>query len=96
AAVRAALRQPERDPVPAAEQLLVLMAAMEGLLDGLSESEVVAAMARMRKGVGDALDDVAESIKQNRPLEDDEKATLMRVARKVLELPEDNGHDPDA
>ena len=96
AAVRAALRQPERDPVPAAEQLLVLMAAMEGLFDGLSESEVVAAMARMRKGVGDALDDIAESIRQNRPLEDDEKATLLRVARTVLQLPEGDGHDPDA
>lgn len=96
AAVRAALRQPERDPVPASEQLLVLMAAMEGLLDDLSESEVVAAIARMRKGIGDALDDVAESIRRNRPLEDDEKATLMRVARKVLELSGDDGHDPDA
>ena len=69
---------------------------MEGLFDGLSESEVVAAMARMRKGVGDALDDIAESIRQNRPLEDDEKATLLRVARTVLQLPEGDGHDPDA
>ncbi len=95
AAVRAALRQPERDPVPAAEQLLVLTAAMEGLLDGLPETEVVEAMVRMRKGVGDSLDDIAESIGQNRPLDDDEKATLLRVARTVLKLPEGDSHDPD-
>jgi F-type H+-transporting ATPase subunit alpha len=96
AAVRAALRQPEQSPIPAAEQLLVLMAAMEGLLDGLPETEVVAAMARMRKGVGDSLKGVAESIGQNRPLTNDEKATLLRVARTVLKLPEGDSHDPDA
>lgn len=96
AAVRAALRQPERDPVPAAEQLLVVMAAMEGLFDGLTETAVAEAMARMRKGVGDALKDVAESIGQNRALDDAEKATLLRVARNVLKLPEGEGHGPDA
>jgi F-type H+-transporting ATPase subunit alpha len=94
--VRAALRQPEQSPIPAAEQLLVLMAAMEGLLDGLPETEVVAAMARMLKGVGDSLKGVAESIGQNRPLTNDEKATLLRVARTFLKLPEGDSHDPDA
>lgn len=95
-AVRAALRQPEREPVPAAEQLLVLMAAMEGLLDGLSDTEVVEAMASMRQGVGDSLKDIAESIKQNRALDDDEKAKLLQVARAALKLPEVTTHDPDA
>jgi len=95
AAVRAALRQPERDPVPAVEQLLVLMAAMEGLLDGLSETAVAEAMARIREGVGDTLKGVAGSIGQNRSLDDDEKATLLRVAREVLKLPGGDGHDPD-
>ncbi|KMQ73155.1 F0F1 ATP synthase subunit alpha [Marinobacter subterrani] len=96
AAVRAALRQPERDPVPAVEQLLVLTAAMEGLFDGLSEGAVADAMVRMREGVGDRLDAIAESISQNRPLDKDEKATILRVARSSLALPEDGADDPDA
>ena len=96
AAVRAALRQPERDPVPAVEQLLMLVSAMEGLLDGLPETAVVSVMARMRKGVGDALKDVAETIEQNRPLADDEKATLLRVARSILTLPEGDDHAADS
>jgi F-type H+-transporting ATPase subunit alpha len=95
-AVRAALRQPERDPVPAVEQLLILMAAMEGLFDDLSENEIVTAMARMRKGVGDSLKDVAESIEQNRPLEEDEKATILKVARTALNSPGADTRDPDA
>jgi F-type H+-transporting ATPase subunit alpha len=96
AAVRAALRQPERDPVPAVEQLMVMVAAMEGLLDGLPENEVVAAMARMREGVGDSLEGIAESIGENRPLENEEKATLLKVARSVMKLPEGDDHDSDA
>ncbi len=96
AAVRAALRQPERDPVPAVEQLLILMAAMEGLLDDLSENEIVIAMARMRESVGDALNAVAEHIGQNRPLEEDEKATILQVARNALKLPGEDTRDPDA
>ena len=96
AAVRAALRQPERDPVPAVEQLLMLVSAMEGLLDGLPEAAVVSAMARMRQGVGDALKDVAETIEQNRPLADAEKAKLLRVARSILTLPGGDGHAADS
>lgn len=96
AAVRAALRQPERDPVPAVEQLLILMAAMEGLLDDLSENEIVIAMARMRESVGDALNAVAEHIGQNRLLEEEEKATILQVARNALKLPGEANRDPDA
>jgi len=94
--VRTALRQPERSPIPAEEQLLVLTAAMEGLLDGLSETAVVEAMTGMRKGVGDSLKDIAESIRKNRPLSDNEKVTLLRVAGTLLKLPEGEAHDPDA
>ena len=95
-AVRTALRQPERDPVPAVEQMLILMAAMEGLFDELSENEIVTAMARMRKGLGDTLNDIAGSIGQNRSLAEDEKATLLQVARTALNLPEEETSDPDA
>lgn len=96
AAVRAALRQPERDPVPAVEQLLILMAAMEGILDDLSENEIVTAMARMRERVGDSLEAIAEHIAQNRALEEGEKATILEVARTALTLPGENTHGPDA
>ncbi|WP_227538003.1 F0F1 ATP synthase subunit alpha [Marinobacter vulgaris] len=96
AAVRAALRQPERDPVPAVEQLLILMAAMEGLFDDLSENEIVTTMAQMRKGVGDSLEGVAESIRQNRPLEQDEQAAMLQVARTGLPVMGEETRDPDA
>ena len=94
AAVRTALRQPERDPMPAVEQLLVLIAALEGLLDGLSENEVAETMIRMRNSVGDSLKDVDESIRQNRSLEEAEKQSLLRVARTALALSGPGGRTP--
>ncbi len=87
---RAALRQPERDPVPAVEQLLVLLSAMEGMFDGMSETEVVAAMEKVRASVGDALAGVAARIADNQPLEEDDRASLLGVARAALGVPEDD------
>ncbi|MGM0986436.1 MAG: F0F1 ATP synthase subunit alpha [Pseudomonadota bacterium] len=95
AAVRAALRQPERDPVPAVEQLLVLLAAMDGMFDGLSETEVVAAMERVRASVGDALKGVATRIARNEPLDDEDRAAVLEVARTALGISEDD-RDADA
>jgi F-type H+-transporting ATPase subunit alpha len=95
AAVRAALRQPERDPVPAVEQLLVVLAAMEGIFDGLSESEVVAAMEKVRAAVGDTLTEVATRIEENQPLNEEDRASLLGLARTALGVPED-GRDADA
>ena len=84
AAVRAALRQPERDPVPAVEQLLVLIAAMAGLFDGLSETDAVSAMAKVRWSVGDALQGIAERIEQNQPLSTADREGLLALAREGL------------
>ncbi|MHA7808270.1 MAG: F0F1 ATP synthase subunit alpha [Marinobacter adhaerens] len=96
AAVRTALRQPERDPMPAVEQLLVLMAALEGLLDGLPEKDVAEVMVRMRNSIGDSLKDVAEIIRQNRSLEEEDKRSLLKVAQLALGVPGDDRHGPDA
>ncbi|MEQ6916271.1 F0F1 ATP synthase subunit alpha [Halomonas aquatica] len=84
AAVRAALRQPERDPVPAVEQLLVLLAAMNGIFDGLSETEVVAAMESVRAAVGDDLTEIAARIARNEPLAEEDRAAILSLARKAL------------
>ncbi|UTD55454.1 F0F1 ATP synthase subunit alpha [Halomonas sp. MS1] len=94
AAVRAALRQPERDPIPAVEQLMVLLAAIDGMFDGLSEAEVVAAMESVRASVGDTLTRIATRIADNQPLDEDDRASLLKVARTALSVPE-HGRDAD-
>lgn len=95
AAVRAALRQPERDPIAAAEQLAVLIAAMEGLFDGLPEAEAIAAMGRVRAAAAGALGDIARRIAANEPLRDEDRERIIELARGAGETI-GGGDGPDA
>ncbi len=84
AAVRAALRQPERDPLSALEQLAVLIVAMEGLFDGLAEQQVVAALAVVRSAAQAQLQPIAERIAANQPLRAEDRALIVRTAASAL------------
>ncbi|WP_166265382.1 F0F1 ATP synthase subunit alpha [Marinobacter caseinilyticus] len=92
AAVRAALRQPEHDPVPAAVQLLILLAAMGGLFDAMPEARVLAAMGQLRNAGADALSDIAERIAQNQPLREEDRRAILDLASKALGR-KDTGYD---
>jgi F-type H+-transporting ATPase subunit alpha len=88
AAVRASLRQAERDPIPAVEQLTVLVAAMDGQFDGLNEADAFAVMATLRATAARDLQDVAKQIANNEPFEDTARARLAalgQAARTELE-----------
>ena len=80
ASVRAALRQPERDPISAVEQLAVLIAAMEGVFDGLAETAAVAAMAEVRIAAGNELDELAMRIADNQQLQQDDREGIVEMA----------------
>lgn len=84
AAVRAALRQAERDPMPALEQLAVLVAAMAGLFDDLAEQKVVAALAVVRVAAQTELESIAERIAANQSLRAEDRALITDVAAKAL------------
>ncbi|WP_272007627.1 F0F1 ATP synthase subunit alpha [Roseovarius sp. ZX-A-9] len=95
AAVRASLRQAERDPIPALEQLTVLVAAMDGQFDGLNEADTFAVMAELRTAAAQDLEDIAQQIAQNVTLDDDARARMVALgqqARATLEA--QNGRNP--
>lgn len=83
AAVRASLRQSERDPMPAIEQLTVLVAAMDGQFDGLSEADTFTVMAALRKTAARDLGDIAEQIAQNRAFDDAARARMAALGQRV-------------
>ncbi|EEB83434.1 F0F1 ATP synthase subunit alpha [Roseobacter sp. GAI101] len=85
AAVRASLRQPERDPIPAVEQLAVLVAAMEGQFDGLDDSDTVSVMARLRQAAARDLGDIAKQIAANAPLAEEDRARMVALGKKARE-----------
>ncbi|WP_050527949.1 F0F1 ATP synthase subunit alpha [Pseudorhodobacter aquimaris] len=84
AAVRRALRQAERDPMPADEQLCVLLAAMEGLLDDKAEAETVAAMVRIRAAVRADGPMTRDLILAGKRLEEADRARILDQARTAL------------
>ena len=88
-AVRAALRQGERDPLSTLEQLAVLIAAMEGLFDDLAEEQIAPAMTRLRAAVLGALADVQARIAAGGDLGADERQRLLAAARAAVAAPPD-------
>ncbi len=98
AAVRAALRQPERAPIPASEQLAVLVAAMAGLFDGMTEAEAARASLGVRAAICRDDGGVAALLAEERPLDDETRKALVAMARAALaELVETEAEDgPDA
>lgn len=92
-AVRAALRQAERDPMPALEQLVVLVAAMEGLFDAIAEEQFGAAMAVVRAAAQSQLQSIEQCIVEDRALSADERSRVIDVVVSALQ---ENGHGADA
>jgi F-type H+-transporting ATPase subunit alpha len=95
AAVRAALRQSERDPMPAVEQLAILIAAMEGIFDEMSEAEVNLAMAEIRNATRQELDDIAARIAENEHLQPEDRERIIELAKKVGKT-QRGGDDPNS
>lgn len=95
AAVRASLRQAERDPIPATEQLAVLVAAMEGYFDGLSEIETFAVMTDIRTAAARDLGEIAEQIARNEPFDDAARARMTALGQQARDaLGRQHGADP--
>ena len=95
AAVRASLQQAERDPMPAVEQLAVLVAAMGGHLDGLNEADTVAVMAAIRAAASHDLQDIAKQIAQNTSFGEEERTRMAELGKQARNTLKD-GHDPVA
>src|SRR5690554_797794 len=98
AAVRTALRQAERDPMPAAEQLAVLIAAMEGLFDDLPEEQLSDAMSRIRAAARKHFQFIDERISENKGLSEEDRERIITTARKALSAnrSDEVSHGPDA
>ncbi len=84
AAVRAALRQPERDPIPAAEQLAVLVCAMDGLLDGMDEAATTAAMTAIRAAVAERDASSAPAAASDGKLSPEARARIIELGLSAL------------
>src|SRR6056297_1117141 len=82
--VRAMLTQKEHDHFTVPEQIAVLLAATEGLLDDLDPDDVSDAENKLRRMVRDELPDLAADLAAGEPLADDSRARLLEAMRDAL------------
>ena len=83
-AVREALKQPQYDPLPATEQIALLVAATHGLLDGLPPDRVTEVSAALRTLLPERLPAIREAIESGRKLEAVELEALVRLGQEAL------------
>ena len=82
--VREVLQQFQYMPMPVAEQVAVLLAASEGLLNPLPVARVAEAERAIRRAVTTELPEVCERMTSGAKLTDDDREELRRVIRGVV------------
>jgi F-type H+-transporting ATPase subunit alpha len=82
--VRAVLQQPRYRPIPAPEQIAVLLAVAEGLFDHLPVERMRAVEEAVRHGVASRLPGLCAGIAAGKQLGDDDRAELLRTARHAI------------
>jgi F-type H+-transporting ATPase subunit alpha len=83
-AVREALKQPLYRPLPAAEQIAVLLAATSGVFDGLPAEVIARASARIRDKLPAEMPHIYDLIDGNGMLSDADRTDLIAVAQKAV------------
>lgn len=84
AAVRRALRQAERDPMSAIEQLVVLLASMDGMFDDVEEYHMAETMNRLRSVARNKLQSIDKRIIDNEALSPEDHDSILQLARHTL------------
>jgi len=79
-AVREALKQPQFDPLPAAAQIAILLAATSGLFDNVAPDDVTEWCARLRARMPEALPALVESIEAGEGLSEEGRAALLQLS----------------
>ena len=94
--VREVLQQGALETIPPCEQLAVLFAASEGELDATPSAAVADVEAALRRAVRDEHDELCQRVASGAPLEDDDRETLRRLARRVAKEAAPAGDDAGA
>jgi F-type H+-transporting ATPase subunit alpha len=82
--IRACLKQPEFAPVSVAAQIAVLLALTAGLFDGVPLERMADAEHAVREAATEIPDEVAARFDIADKLSDDDRDTIIRIARQAL------------
>ncbi|MGD2245260.1 MAG: alternate F1F0 ATPase, F1 subunit alpha [Candidatus Aminicenantes bacterium] len=83
--VREVLKQDQYQPLTVPEQIAVMVAVTEGLLDDVPLDQIRDVKSRIQKRVNDELPDVARRIKEGKEFGREDKNSLAELAKKLME-----------
>jgi F-type H+-transporting ATPase subunit alpha len=83
-AVREALKQPLYDPLPATEQIAILLAATAGLFDNLEADKVVAASAKIREMLPREMPGLYDMVERGEKIGEADREALIGLAGKAV------------
>ena len=83
--IRACLKQPELAPVPVFEQIALLLALTAELFDRVPIDKMTDAENALRKAAAEIPADVRERLDTADKLSDEDRGTIVQIARKALE-----------
>lgn len=82
--VREILKQPQYQPLPASQQIAVLLAVTVGLLDSLPVERIGDAEQKIRQAVVEQLPDICQKIEEGQKISDEDTKDILTVARLTL------------
>jgi len=88
--VREVLQQPQHQPLPVAEQVAVLLAASEGLLNSIPVEKVAEAERAIRGAVTAGLPAVSRRMESGAKLTEEDREDLLRLIRNAIASTEAN------
>ena len=86
--VREVLKQDQYQPLPVYEQIAVMVAVTEGLFDDVPLRRVGEIKKKIQKKVRDELAGLSQKIEEGKELGEDDKNSLVEMAKKVMESQE--------
>jgi F-type H+-transporting ATPase subunit alpha len=93
--VREILKQPESDLLTVPEQIAVLFAATQGLLDGLPVEKIVWAEARLRRLMAEDLTELGKRLLTGEKVAAEDSEALANAIRRALEGGPEDGEDSE-
>jgi F-type H+/Na+-transporting ATPase subunit alpha len=84
-AVREALKQPQYDPLSATEQIVVLLAATEGLFDNVPPEQIAEATGKLRQALQEKFPLLCETIEAGKTLGEGDRHAIVTLAKEIIE-----------
>jgi F-type H+-transporting ATPase subunit alpha len=82
--IRAALKQPDLAPVSVSDQIILLMALTNGLLDEVPVSKIKEAETLLRSATAELPKDVLEVLHSDRELSETDVAVVLQLCTKII------------